>query len=335
MYLEQVRSFCAVVEHGSYTRAARELHLTQPAVSQHVRSLELAFRVPLLSRVGGRMVPTEAGELLLSHGAEILVRMDAIRKGIDALKGLSGGRAVVGASYTAGSYVLPKIVARFRRQCPDVQVVLHVDRARVIQDQVVRGIVDFGVTVGHGLPVGVVVEPLYRDPMVLVVSPEHDVARESARPLSLRDLARLPLLALERGSLTRQVCDEWLTSLGICPPIDMEFDSIAAMKRVIAEGLGAGLLYYSSVLAEVATGQLRIVEVDAPPLHAQFVLVRRSPERFSPATRELLRALVRDLGEYPHLSDVNREAARRFMGRLSRSHDAKGPAVQHGVQPVH
>jgi DNA-binding transcriptional LysR family regulator len=327
MYLEQVRSFCGVVEHGSFTRAARELHLTQPAVSQHVRSLELAFRIPLLDRVGGRAVPTEAGEILFQHGAEILARMDAIRSGIDALKGLSGGRVAVGASNTAGSYVLPKIVARFHRQCPNLQVVLHVERACAIYEQVLRGTVDFGITVACGQPLGILVEPLYRDQMVLVMSPEHPAGRGLAGPLSPGDLARLPLLALDRASLTRQICDDWFASLGICPSIDMEFDSIAAMKRVIAEGLGAGLLYSSSVSAEVAAGLLKIIDVDAPPLYAQFVLVRRPAQRVSPAARELLGALVRELSEHPHLTDVNTEAARRFVGHPLRSHEVKRPTL--------
>jgi DNA-binding transcriptional LysR family regulator len=287
-------------------------------VSQHLRSLELAFRVPLLTRINGRMVPTEAGEILLRHGTEILARMDAIQSGIDGLKNLSGGRVAVGASNTAGSYVLPKIITRFRRQYPEVQIVLHVERAHAIHEHVLRGMVDFGVTVGHGPLSGLVREPLYRDRMVLVVSPEHGVARRSNGPLALSDLARLPLVSLDQASLTRQLCDDWFTSLGIWPPIDMEFDSIPVMKRVIAEGVGAGLLYYSSVLTEVAIGQLKVVEVDAPPLHAEYVLLRRPQERLSPPARELIRALVRDLTECAHLSNVNQQAAHHFLGRPTR-----------------
>jgi LysR family transcriptional regulator for metE and metH len=283
-------------------------------VSQHLRSLELAFRVPLLTRINGRMVPTEAGEILLRHGTEILARMDAIQSGIDGLKNLSGGRVAVGASNTAGSYVLPKIITRFRRQYPEVQIVLHVERAHAIHEHVLRGAVDFAVTVRHGPLSGVVVEPLYRDRMVLVASPEHPVARRSNGPLALSDLARLPLVSLDQTSLTRQLCDDWFTSVGIWPPIEIEFDSIPVIKRVIAEGVGAGLLYYSTVLAEVAIGQLKIIEVDAPPLHAEYVLLRRSQERLSPAARELIRALVRDLADYSHLSYVNQQAAQHFLG---------------------
>ncbi|MBI4493933.1 MAG: LysR family transcriptional regulator [Chloroflexi bacterium] len=320
MYLEQFRSFCAVVDHGSYTRAARQLHLTQPAVSQHVRSLELAFGLPLLERLGGRVQPTEAGALVYRHGVDILVQVDALRGELAALRGLSGGQVVLGAGPAPGNYVLPQVVARFRRRHPGLRVELRVDTAPRIFEQVLRGTVDFAVVVGVQMPHGLATEPLYRDPLVLVVAPEHPILRRWPRAMPRAALASLPLVVLsQETTVTRRLCDEWLREAGIEPRIEMEFESMEPIKRVVANGMGAGFVFYSSVALEVAAGRLKVLDVAGPPLFGQFVLARRVRQHLAPAAQAFLQALVADLQTDGLVEAVNLQAVERFLASGSQS----------------
>lgn len=321
MYLEQLRSFCMVVDQGGYTRAARQLSLTQPAVSQHVRSLEQLFGTPLLQRVGGRTQPTEAGEAIYRHAAEILAQADAMQSAVLALKGLRGGRVMIGASPSVGNYLLPQLVARFRQRHPEVRVQMLIDKGARVFEQVLRGTVDFSIALGYQVPRGLHTEPLFCEPVVLVVSPNHPVVRRWPRGIPRAALAGLPLVALSpETAISRRLCDEWLREAGVEPHVEMEFDTTEPIKRVVAGGIGGAFLFANSVALDVAAGQLKILPVVGDPLYAQFVVAGRPRQYFTPAARVFLEAVVAGLQENSLVSDVNAGAVKQFMRR-------KRPAV--------
>lgn len=314
VYIEQLRSFCAVVDLGSYTRAAAQLHLTQPAVSQHVAALERAFALPLLERAGGRIRATEAGLTVYRHAAEILARMENLRSDIAALKSLQGGQITVGAGISAGYYVLPQIVARFRKRYPEVQVVLRVANAPRIFEDIIEGSVDFGIVLGYQVPPGLVIEPLYHDPLVLVISPDHPTAHCWSGRLPRAVLASLPLVALSsETTLAGRLCEDWLHQAGIEVQVEMEFDSAEPVKRVVAAGMGAAFLFHSNVAEEVAAGQLKILELATPPPVGQYLLARHPRLRPSPAARALVEVIVEGLQEERFVADINQQAALRFV----------------------
>jgi DNA-binding transcriptional LysR family regulator len=316
VYLEQLRSLCAVIDYGSYTQAARELHLTQPSVSQHVRSLEQALSVRLLDRIGGRMQPTEAGEVVYQHAREILDRYDNMRRAIGAIRGLQEGHLVVGTGVAPGNWVLPRIVARFQSLHPGVRFELRVEHATQIYERILRGSVDFGVLIGHEIPQGVIVEPLYRDRLVLVMASDHPLFKRWPRALPPAALADVPFISSTlRGSHLTRMCDEWLHEKGIVPRIRMEFHNTEAIRRVIPAGIGAAILFYSHVAPDIAAGMLKIVDVKGPPLYAQFVLARRPLQPISPAARSFLRFLVRGLQQETLVEEINVHAAERFAVR--------------------
>ncbi|HZU08129.1 MAG TPA: LysR family transcriptional regulator [Chloroflexota bacterium] len=314
MYLEQLRSFCAVIDQGSYTRAARQLSLTQPAVSQHVRSLEQLFGIPLVQRVGGRMQPTEAGEAIYRHAAEILAQADAMRSAVLALKGLQGGRVTIGASPSVGNYLLPQIVVRFRRRYPGVSVQMFIDKGSRVFEQVLRGAVDFGIALGYQVPRGLHTEPLFCEPVVLVVSPSHPIVRRWPKGIPRAALAGLPLVALPaQTAISRRLCDEWLREAGVEPRIEMEFDTTESIKRVVAGGIGGAFLFANSVALDVAAGQLTILPVVDGSLCAQFVVAGRQQQYFTPAARAFLEAAVAGLQENRLVSNVNTNVVKQFM----------------------
>jgi DNA-binding transcriptional LysR family regulator len=317
MYLEQLRSFCMVVDQGSYTGAARQLYLTQPAVSQHVRSLEHLFRVRLLQRAGGRMQPTEPGDAVYRHAVEILAQAEAMRSAVLALRGLHGGQVTVVASPSVGNYLLPRIVARFRQHYPEVQVELLIAKGSPqVFEQVLRGSVDYGIALGQQVPRGLQAEPLFSEPVELVVAPNHPMVRRWPNGIPRAALAGLPLVAMpSRISISRRLCDEWLRTAGVEPRIEMEFNMTEPIKRVVAAGVGGAFLFAHSVALDVMAGELKILPVIDGPLNAQFVLVSPPQHSLNPAARAFLDAVIVGLQENDLVSNVNAAAAQRFARR--------------------
>ncbi len=235
MNTDQIRCFCTVVEQRGFTRAARHLFLSQPAVSQQVQALEQSLGVMLLDRSRRPLVPTEAGEAIYQYGVELLERVAAIRDVADRVKGLHGGRVTVAAGIGPGQYVLPPLIARFRRQYPEIRVELTALSTPRAFEQVVRGTADLGIGINDRVPARLVARVLYRDEIVLVAGPGHPWARRPGRAVPLRWLASQPLVAPAAHSLRiRHLCKERLQAAGVEPNVEMEFETPEAVKRVVA-----------------------------------------------------------------------------------------------------
>ena len=296
MNTDQVRCFCAVVDQGSVTGAARWLYLSQPAVSQQVQALEQTLGLALLDRSRRPLTPTEAGAAVYHYGVELLERVAAIHNAVDQLKGLHGGRVALAAGIGPGEYVLPPLVARFRRQYPEVRVQLTVVPTPQVFEQTLRGTVDLGIGLRYHVPDGLVARVLYREDIVLVVGPRHHWARRGRQPLPLGLLAGQPLVAPGAHSVrVRQYYEERLREVGVEPVVTMEFDTPEAVKRVVAAGEGVAFLSRSNVAAEVAAGLLRIVPLEGWDLYAEFVVVRRPRQYLAPAATALLDFLRAEL----------------------------------------
>jgi DNA-binding transcriptional LysR family regulator len=289
MNTDQLHCFCVVVERGSFTQAGRQLFLSQPAVSQQVRALENALGVELLDRSRRPLMPTQVGESVYRYGVELLQRVAAIQDVVDECKGLHAGRVTVAAGVVVGHYALPGVIARFRRQHPGVRVELIVEPAASVFEDVLRGTVDFGITLGYHVPAGLVTRSLYQDELVLVVGREHPWSHRANHTLPLQMLALQPLLAL-RGLFVRarQLYEERLQAAGVEPVPDLEFDSTEPIKQAVATGYGAAFLFRSSIAAELAAGWLHVVAIEGPPLHGDFVVAWRERQHLSPAAQAFL-----------------------------------------------
>jgi DNA-binding transcriptional LysR family regulator len=289
MNTDQIRCFCAVVEHGGFTRAARRLFLSQSAVSQQVQALEQGLGLALLDRSRRPPALTEAGAAVYHLGTELLERVTAIYSAVDQLKGLHGGRVSLAAGIGPGEYVLPPLVARFRRQYPGIHIELVVVPTPQVFEHTLRGTVDLGIGLRYHVPEGLEARLLYRDAVVLVVGPRHHWARRGTQPLPVALLANQPLIAPGAHSVrVRQYYEERLREMGVEPTILLEFDTPEAVKRVVAAGEGVAFLSRSNVATEVDAGALRVVPVEGWNLHAEFVVVRRPRQYLSPAAKAFL-----------------------------------------------
>jgi DNA-binding transcriptional LysR family regulator len=289
--LHQLSVFRAVARHHSFTRAAAELYISQPAVSAHVRELERLYGIELFEQVGRRVQLTEAGRLLEGYADRLLALVEESRRAIDELKGLERGHLSVGASTIPSAYFLPAALVRFKEQHPGVSVELGIADTHQVLGMLRRGEVELAV-VGELQEVTGLYRQLYRsDELVLVTACSHRWARHGLSDVA--ELAGEPFILREQGSSTRENAEALLRRLGISPVIAMEWESTEAIKQGVEAGLGASILSSLSVALEVACG--RLARIDHPELNCrrQFYTVSPADRRLSPAARafqELLAA---------------------------------------------
>ncbi|MGB3239876.1 MAG: LysR family transcriptional regulator [Geitlerinemataceae cyanobacterium] len=253
--LDQLRILKAIAAEGSFKRAADSLYVSQPAVSLQVQNLERQLDVPLFDRGGRRAQLTEAGHLLLSYGEKILTLCQETCRAIEDLQNLQGGTLIVGASQTTGTYLLPRTIGMFRQRYPDVAVQLHVHSTRRTSWSVANGQVDLAI-VGGEVPAelqdSLRILPYAQDELALILPVDHPFAK--APSVQKDDLYALKFIALDSQSTIRKVIDQVLTRCGIDSrrlTIEMELNSIEAIKNAVQAGLGAAFVSISAIEKEL------------------------------------------------------------------------------------
>jgi len=264
--LDQLRILKAIAAEGSFKRAADSLYVSQPAVSLQVQNLERQLDVPLFDRGGRRAQLTEAGHLLLSYGEKILSLCQETCRAIEDLQNLQGGTLIVGASQTTGTYLLPRMIGMFRQQYPDVAVQLHVHSTRRTAWSVANGQVDLAI-IGGEVPAelheALQMVPYAEDELALILPSFHPLAKNNN--IQKEDLYKLQFIALDSQSTIRKVIDQVLTRSDIETKrlkIEMELNSIEAIKNAVQAGLGAAFVSLSAIEKELQMGVLHRAQIE-------------------------------------------------------------------------
>ncbi len=264
--LDQLRILKAIAAEGSFKRAADSLYVSQPAVSLQVQNLERQLDVPLFDRGGRRAQLTEAGHLLLSYGDQILTLCQETCRAIEDLQNLQGGTLVIGASQTTGTYLMPRLIGLFRQRYPEVVVQLHVHSTRRTCWSVVNGQIDLAL-IGGEVPSETLenleVIAYTEDELALILPPFHPLAQ--VKTISKEDLYKLQFIALDSQSTTRKVIDQILAGGDIDIrrlKVEMELNSIEAIKNAVQSGLGAAFVSVSAIEKELQLGVLQQVYVE-------------------------------------------------------------------------
>lgn len=297
MTLEQLRIFVAVAERQHVTQAARDLNLTQSAVSSAVAALEARHGVTLFDRVGRNVVLNPAGEVFLIEARAVLARVEAAETALTNLGDLSRGRLTIQASQTIASYWLPRRLAAFRRAWPGIELDVTIGNTRQVADAVAEGLAELGFVEGEVDSPVLEVSVVDHDQPAVLVAPDHPWAR--ARP-TLAQLADTPWVLRETGSGTRAVFDGLLARAGI----DLSRITIAVTlpdneptRGAIEAGMGAGVLSRSVAAASLAAGALVEVPFDLPP-RAYWVL--RHKDRYRAKAGEAFLALTKSFDKVEH-----------------------------------
>jgi LysR family transcriptional activator of glutamate synthase operon len=309
MELQQLRSFAAVARHRHFTRAAAELHIGQPAVSQHVRRLEAELGVRLLSRTTRSVELTEAGRLLLARSERAIGELDAGLAELAELRGLVRGRLTIGAMQWLEPYDLPAALASFHELHPAIDIRVVEEVAQEMLSAVLADELDVAfVPVEDGLSAGLSSRVLFEDELVLVVAESHPLAgRTRVRIAALRDE---PFVFLREGTGLRRAVEVAARAAGFEPNARFETNELSRVLALVAAGLGVSAV--SRAVAEAATDQVVPVRL-APALRREVGLVWRSGRHRTPAANAFVRHVVGQ--EAP--TDAEAAAADATSDRLS------------------
>jgi DNA-binding transcriptional LysR family regulator len=286
--LQQLRSFAAVARHHHFTRAAGELHIGQPAVSQHVRRLETELGVRLLRRTTRSVELTEAGGMMLARAERALAELDAGLAEIAELRGLVRGRLTIGAMQWLEPYDLAAALATFHERHPaiDIRVVEEVAQemlAAVLADQLDVAFVP----IEEGVPPGLDSHLLFEDELVLVVAESHPLAGRAH--VSFAALREEPFVFLREGTGLRRAVEAGAAAEGFEPHARFETNELTRVLALVAAGLGVSAV--SRAVAEAASDQVVAVRL-RPALRRQVALVWRAGRHRAPAANAFLRHVI-------------------------------------------
>lgn len=255
MEIRQLRAFVAIAETGTFTAGAMRVHVTQAAISMQIRQLESEIGARVFVRAPRHVILTEAGEQLLRRARHILREHDAALDEIAELAGAERGRLRIGsASAMVLTEQLPAILKELRKQHPAAEISVMSGTSEVLVDQILAGEVDIAFV---SLPVdvrGIKTERLSEDQLVAIASPRHRLAKQ--RTIDAYTLAGERLILGERGGNTRRLIDQFFAQAGVTLRVAMELSRQQAIKRMVEEDMGVGIVPLQSVKEEVEKGRL-------------------------------------------------------------------------------
>lgn len=285
--IDEMRHFLLVVEHGTFTEAARRARLTQPSLSASIARLELALGARVLERGRHGAAPTAAGEALIPRAREAIAAVERAAQAVADVCGLRAGEVRLAAGATVCAYYLPAVLKRFREKNAGVAIRLREMNSSDCLDALHEGTVDLALLAG-----GAAGERWRDDPLVLVGPPG-------------ATLEGAAFVTFPRGANSRAMLDRLFPDA----PIAMELSSIATMKAHLRSGMGVALLSRAAVEYDLANGRLALIEDPRVPVSRSLRIVHRGVDRLSPAA-SALRTVLRD--------EVRRERTERALTKRPR-----------------
>lgn len=292
MLLQQLVTFCRVVETGSFTRAGELLNLSQPAVTRQVAALEDEFGESLLERQGRALHLTPAGQVVYHHARRAAAVVDSCRSEVAMLSLPDRGHVHVACVTTTGLFTLPALMAEFNARFPAVRFHVWSGRVSSVMDRVLEGESDLGLVTTPVTHPRLDSMPLFKDRVIMVAAPH--VAADLADPLPLESLAELQMISYQAPSRFRTLVEAALEQVGVYPQVAMEFDSHEAVKTMVVLGYGVAMVPESAVSTELGAGALREVQVAGLPEIARTtcMLLRRDGGSRSPAVSNFIKLVL-------------------------------------------
>lgn len=254
--------FCSVAKTLSYTKAAQELHITQPAITKHVQELENQYKTRLIERMGNKIVLTHAGEVLLEHSIAILKEYAQLDFVMNMLHGDPKGTLRLGASTTIAQYVLPPVLALFKTKFPDVNISLISGNSDDIESELMDHHIDLGLIEGNKRLPNLKYTHLVDDELVAIASTQSKYAKYDE--LTIDDLRRIPLVLRENGSRTLSVLTSALDRVGVKFTdlnIIMQLGSSESIKLFLENADAVSIISFRCVTRELVSGTFKIIEL--------------------------------------------------------------------------
>lgn len=296
MDIRRLEVFCKVVDLGSFTRAAEAALLSQPSVSEHIRTLEDQFGEKLIDRLGRSAQPTHAGKILYQYARRIINLKDEATQALSQYQGNLVGQLSVGASTIPGAYLLPRQIESFKSEHSTVDLMLKISGTSQIVDEVLNGRLELGLVGTQWKDQRIECEQMFGDELVLTVHPDHPWAsRGSVLPAELMDT---PFILREPGSGTRMEMVQFLKEAGVeCSHFQVvaEMGSNEAVRQGVRSQIGVSILSFLSVQEDIDRGMLCRVAIQGVTMPRSFYLIQRKNRQLSPLATAF----------YHHLQQVN------------------------------
>jgi DNA-binding transcriptional LysR family regulator len=299
--LRQLTVFESVARHMNFSRAAEEMHLSQPAASMQVKQLEENIGLPLFEQLGKKIFLTEAGQELLHYARSIKQQVEEAQTALEELKGLHRGTLHLTMASTA-NYFAPQLLAAFHEKYPDAKVQLDVTNRSGLIEAVRNNATDMAIMGRPPAGQGLVGMPFMNNPLVIIAPPAHPLA--GRKMIKLQELAQEPFIVRESDSGTRIAAERFFAEHGIQLITGMEMNRSEAIKQAVMAELGLGIVSLHTIDMELALKRLVVLKVEDFPIMRQWHIVYRQGKRFSAipkAFMEFVKAHAEELTPTPEV----------------------------------
>jgi DNA-binding transcriptional LysR family regulator len=276
--LRQLQVFEAVARHLSHSRAAKELYLSQPAVSMQIKQLEQLIGLPLLEQIGKQIHLTEAGREMLHYSRAISQQLQEMEAVIGEMKGLDHGHLNISVVNTA-NYFMPQLLAKFCQVHPKIQISLHVANRDAVLKQLAENSTDLAIMGQPQEGTEMLAQSFMKNPLVVIAAPDHPLCK--LKSIKLKQLEDENFLVREQGSGTRGTMERFFAKHGIQFLAGMEMGTNEAIKQAVQAGMGLGILSLHSAELELETARLRVLNVEQFPVVRHWYIVHRQNKRLS------------------------------------------------------
>jgi len=289
--LHQLQVFEAVARQGSFTRAAEELLLTQPTVSQQIKQLTKAIGMPLFEQIGKRLYLTDAGREVLAVSRDISERFDQLEMTLANLKGLKQGNLRLAATTTA-KYFVPRILGPFRHKYPGIKISLQVTNQAKVLERLADNLDDLYFTGQPPEGLDINLRPVLDNPLVVIAPHKHPLVHE--KNIALQRLADEPLILRESGSGTRASIERFFAENRISMNVEMEIGSNEAIKQAVVGGLGISILSRYALSLEDPKGPLQVLDVEGFPIYRHWYVIYPASKQLSVVAQTFLDYLLNE-----------------------------------------
>jgi len=297
----QLKVFESVARHLSYTLAAKELYLTQPAVSMQIKQLEGNVGLPLLEQIGKKTYLTEAGHEMYYYARAIAQQLQEADGVIEQLKGMESGRLEVTVATTANAFAT-RMLAGFSRLHEGVTVSLDVANRERLLRQLAENEKDIAIMGRPPEDAELVTESFADNPLVVVAAPDHPLTQESSIPLYM--LQDQTFVVRELGSGTRTAMQRFFDEHKLSVNLSMEMNENEAIKQAVQAGMGLAVVSTHTIELELETKRLVILDVEGFPIMRHWYLVHRKNKRLSPAAAEFRKFVLSDASEFVKMNYI-------------------------------
>ncbi|MEI2767683.1 MAG: LysR family transcriptional regulator [Nitrosomonas sp.] len=297
--LRQLKVFESVARYLSYSRAADELHLTQPAVSMQIKQLEDNINLPLFEQLGKRIFLTEAGQELYQYSRAISQQLADLEVALDELKGMERGKLNISVVTTA-NYFAPHLLAKFCQRYTGVTVSLNVSNRETVLKQLSDNLIDLAIMGQPPDHLDIDSQSFMENPLVVVAPPNHPLCKE--KNIAVKRLASEIFLVRESGSGTRSAMERFFAAHEIKINKGMETDTTEAIKQAVQAGMGLGIMSRHTVELELETERLKILDIQSFPIMRYWHVVNRKNKRLSNVANTFRDFLLREAEVLMHES---------------------------------